>query len=191
MQRILGAAFAALLVAASPRPGTAQDALPDETAGLVVVMRHALAPGTGDPPGFRIEDCATQRNLDEGGRRQARAIGARLREAGLQGARVLSSQWCRSLETSELLDLGPVEEAPMLNSFFGRPEEERPNMEALGSFLAGLDGQSAPVVLVTHQVTVTALTGIFPASGEAVLLRADGTRDPEPIGRMAIDAPPR
>ncbi|HEY0837742.1 MAG TPA: histidine phosphatase family protein [Azospirillum sp.] len=155
----------------------------EDTAGLVVLMRHAEAPGFGDPPGMRVGDCATQRNLDDRGRAQARRMGEVLRERGIGRARVYSSQWCRCLDTARLLDLGPVEEMPALNSTIGRPEERAGKTADLRRFLAALPADGAPVVLVTHQVTITALTGIHPASGEAVLLRA-GTADPPVLGRL-------
>ncbi|CAO3409115.1 histidine phosphatase family protein [Azospirillum largimobile] len=172
-------AAALLAVLAGTRPAAAL-----ETAGLVVLMRHAEAPGVGDPPGFKLDDCATQRNLSDEGRAQAARIGERLRQLGLAKARVLSSQWCRCLETARLLDLGPVTEMPALNSFFGRQDDEKDKLVELRQFLADLPRDGQPVVLVTHQVTVTALTGIFPASGEAVLLRANGTPDPDRIDRL-------
>ncbi|CAO3453459.1 histidine phosphatase family protein [Azospirillum largimobile] len=164
--------------------GSALPAAAVETAGLVVLMRHAEAPGTGDPPGFTLDDCATQRNLSGDGRAQAERIGERLRQLGIAKARVLSSQWCRCLETARLLDLGPVKEMSALNSFIRRPEEEKDKITELRQFLADLPRDGQPVVLVTHQVTVTALTGIFPASGEAVLLRANGTPNPDQLDRL-------
>ncbi len=136
--------------------------------GSAGLLRHARAPGTGDPPGFRLGDCATQRNLDAAGREQARGIGARLREAGVQ-ARVFSSAWCRVRETAELLGLGPVEVLPALNSFFGDGSEGPEQTAAVRRFLRS-QGQEA-VILVTHQVNVTALTGIYPGDGEMVVMR--------------------
>ncbi|CAO3426708.1 histidine phosphatase family protein [Azospirillum endophyticum] len=179
-RRILMALFAAALLALP----AAMPAAALETGGLVVLMRHAEAPGTGDPPGFKLDDCATQRNLGDAGRTQAARIGERLRQLGIDQAQVLSSQWCRCLDTARLLDLGPVKEMPALNSFFGRQEEEKEMITELRQFLADLPRDGKPVVLVTHQVTVTALTGIFPASGEAILLRANGTPAPELLDRL-------
>ena len=94
-------------------------------------MRHATAPGTGDPAEFQLDDCATQRNLSAVGREQARATGARLRAAGITSAEVYSSQWCRCLETARLLGLGEVLELPALNSFFG--ERARAAEQSAGS----------------------------------------------------------
>jgi len=116
----------ALLLAASPASAQDDAALLRTLAapGGVGLMRHARAPGTGDPPGFRLGDCATQRNLDDGGRGQARELGERLRAAGLAGAAVLASPWCRTTETAVLLGLGPVTTLPALASFFGGQGEE-------------------------------------------------------------------
>jgi hypothetical protein len=91
------------------------------------MLRHAIAPGTGDPPGFDLNNCRTQRNLSEEGRIQSRLIGQRFRDQGLSEVLVFSSQWCRCLETAKLLNLGEVEELPTLNSFFAdfsREEEQ-------------------------------------------------------------------
>ena len=134
------------------------------------LMRHAVAPGTGDPANFTIGQCATQRNLSGEGRDQARKIGERFRENKIDSARVFSSQWCRCLETAQLLDLGPVEELPALNSFFRRFERQASQTGALKQWLLQQD-LSRPLVLVTHQVNITALTGIYPASGELVIVR--------------------
>lgn len=156
--------------------------------GHALMLRHALAPGTGDPAGFRLDDCATQRTLDAAGRDQARAIGKALRAAGITRAAVFSSQWCRCLETAELLELGPVTELPALNSFFGPNRDRRPaRMAALRAFLAERPVDGPPVVLVTHQVTITALTGDFARSGEGRLLRLDGTGTPAVLDAVLLD----
>lgn len=139
--------------------------------GRVVLMRHALAPGTGDPAGFRLGDCSTQRTLDASGRRQAREIGAVFRDRQVPVARVLTSQWCRCTETAALLDLAPVEEEPLLNSFFGAGERGPAQLAGLRRLLAELPRDGDTLVMVTHQVVITGLTEIFPASGEMVVLR--------------------
>jgi broad specificity phosphatase PhoE len=133
------------------------------------IMRHAIAPGGGDPPGFRLGACETQRNLSDEGRAQARAIGEVFRARGIGAATVLSSGWCRGLETAELLGLGAVAREPSLDSFFGDRALGPGRTEALRALLAAWSG--GPLVLVTHQVNITALTGVFPASGETVLVR--------------------
>jgi hypothetical protein len=150
--------------------------------GLVVLMRHARAPGVGDPAGFRLGDCATQRNLDERGRAEARATGAAFRDRRIRVARVLSSRWCRCLETAELLGLGPVEPFDPLNSFFANRGDGASHVEGIRRFVAGWAGPGN-AVMVTHQVNVTGATGLYPASGEMVVLRPrDGGI--EALGRM-------
>jgi broad specificity phosphatase PhoE len=155
-----------------------------DEGGYVVMLRHATAPGVGDPDNFRLGDCATQRNLSDEGRAEARRLGERLREQGISSADIYSSQWCRCLETAELLDLGPVEQLPALNSFFARPAERAPKLDALRRFLADLPEDGPPVILVTHQVTISALTGRSAASGEAVVLAVDGTGRPSVAGTI-------
>jgi broad specificity phosphatase PhoE len=153
-------------------PGPALDALQQlARPGHVLIMRHAHAPGGGDPSGMVIDDCATQRNLDERGRAQAKRLGARLREAGLAELRVFTSQWCRCRETGRLLDVGRVEDLPALNSFFAQPERREAQLRMLRTFLAELPRDGRPVVLVTHQVNITALTGFYPDSGDGLVLR--------------------
>ena len=155
--------------------------------GHVLMIRHASAPGTGDPEGFRLADCSTQRNLSDSGRDQARAIGSWLRARGILRARLYSSQWCRCLETAELLGFGGVTPLPALNSFFDRPADRETNLSGLRAFLAAQPQQGEPLILVTHQVTITAMTGIFPDSGEGVLLSLGGEGEPEIVGRMTFD----
>ena len=151
----------------------AWDAL--RAGGAVALVRHARAPGTGDPPGMRLDDCSTQRVLSEGGREQARALGRRLRAAGIEGVQVRSSAWCRTRETAELLGLGPVTHLQPLDSFFENRRAASDQTAALRAFLdAGKQGP--PRILVTHQVNITALVGVFPAEAELIVLL------PEPDG---------
>jgi phosphohistidine phosphatase SixA len=132
-------------------------------------MRHARAPGVGDPPNFKLEDCTTQRNLSEEGRAQARRIGNAFRERGIRVERVLSSAWCRTLETARLA-FGEAEAFAPLNSFFGQrkdePEQTREVLAVIGSWQG-----SGVLALVTHQVNVTALTREFPQEGEILVLQ--------------------
>lgn len=143
--------------------------------GRVLMLRHANAPGYGDPPGFRIGDCRTQRNLDERGRAQARATGERLRALGIREARVYSSQWCRALETGRLLGLGEVRELPALNSFFQGHAEREPTLATLRDFLARQTADGSPLILVTHQVVINAFAEEVPASGGGSIFALDGT----------------
>jgi phosphohistidine phosphatase SixA len=154
--------------------------------GHVALLRHALAPGTGDPPDFAVGDCSTQRNLSQEGREQAKRIGARFRDNGLETARVVSSQWCRCLDTAELLGLGAVEELPLLNSFFQRAQRRKPQTEALNDWLADQDIRR-PLVLVTHQVNISALTGVYVASGELVVVRIAENGKIDVLGAIETD----
>lgn len=152
--------------------------------GHIVIMRHALAPGTGDPANFELGDCATQRNLSEAGRRQAGRTGDFLRSVGVDEARVFSSQWCRCLETAQILDLGPVEPLPALNSFFEDRESGPAQTRELRAEIAEMD-LSRPVVMVTHQVNITALTRVFPSSGEMVVVKRAADGAIEVLGTIA------
>ncbi len=151
--------------------------------GYAVLLRHALAPGTGDPPEFELGDCSTQRNLSAAGQEQARRIGERLRELGLGDAPVFTSQWCRSSDTAYLLGLQPPEPLPALNSFFGRSQRRDQQMAALRRFLAA-HREGLTVVLVTHQVNITAATDVYPSSGEAVVTRILEGGALEVVGRL-------
>lgn len=148
--------------------------------GLVLLMRHARTdPGTGDPPNFRLDDCSTQRNLDAAGRRQAQAIGDRLRAERVPVDRILTSRWCRCRETAELLGLGTVEPAPAIDSFFEDRVRRDEQTRAARELAAAWTGPGN-LVMVTHQVNVTALTSVFPASGAAVVT----TPSLEVLGRL-------
>ncbi len=150
------------------------------------IMRHALAPGMGDPPDFRLNDCGTQRNLSNAGREQAIKIGKELRSNGIIHARVLSSKWCRCLETADLLGFGKVEELAVLNSFFQEYEKADAQTQALRNWLGRQDLEGA-VILVTHQVNITALTNIFPASGEIIVVKREMAGVFTVAGRILIE----
>lgn len=153
------------------------------TGEAVALIRHALAPGTGDPAGFKLEDCATQRNLSAEGRRQARQIGAAFRENGMTNAQVRSSRWCRCLETARLLDLGPVEPLPSLDSFFTQAGRGPAQTTALREWLSR-PHDGSPRVLVTHQVNITGLTGVVPRSGEMIVVQPMANGDMRVMGRL-------
>lgn len=168
---------AALLLAAVPivcatAPAGAEEAAWEalRRGGWVVLLRHALAPGTGDPPGFRLEDCTTQRNLSAEGKSQARRIGEAFRRHGIPVERVFSSRWCRCRETAALA-FGAFEPHPALDSFFADSAREKEQTEGLRRLVAEYPPVRGNLVLVTHQVNITAYTGVFPASGEMVLVK--------------------
>ncbi len=141
--------------------------------GQVVLMRHASTePGLGDPPGYRLDDCNTQRNLSPAGREEARRIGAAFRARGVPVGQVLSSRWCRCLETARLA-FGTVEPWPALDSFFDDRRREPAQTQAVRA-RAGQRPAAGTLILVTHQVNITALTGVAPAPGEIVVLTPQG-----------------
>jgi phosphohistidine phosphatase SixA len=143
--------------------------------GHFALIRHALAPGTLDPPGFQLGDCATQRNLSAEGRAQAARMGDLFRSNAIASARLYSSQWCRCLDTATLSKLGDVTPQPLLN-YFGQDRTRRaPQLEALRGWIATLD-LTQPTLLVTHQVVIAALTEASADSGEIVVMQrqADG-----------------
>jgi len=186
----------ALLIAAVvltfPFAASAADLGLVKGTGTVLMIRHAYAPGTGDPDNFDVARCETQRNLNDRGRDQAREWGDRLRGAGIEPNRILSSQWCRCMETAELMaanltGAGAVEPFWPLNSFFTAREDREKNLSALRDALADLPTDAAVVVMVTHQVTISAITGRGVSSGEGWVLKLNGTREPEVIG--SIPAP--
>ncbi|MBW2503231.1 MAG: histidine phosphatase family protein [Deltaproteobacteria bacterium] len=147
------------------------------------LLRHALAPGTGDPPGFKLDSCQTQRNLSLEGRKQAAKIGDLFREHGIDKARVFSSQWCRCLDTAQLLDLGPVESLPFLNSFYNNFEYRESQTQKLSDWLKAQTFDQ-PLVLVTHQVNITALTSVYPSSGELVIIHRTNHGEFEVVGTI-------
>ncbi|WP_245515143.1 histidine phosphatase family protein [Jiella endophytica] len=170
----VAAAIAAALAAvamATAVPAKAADAWEAARAkGTHLLMRHAIAPGTGDPANFTLGDCSTQRNLSDEGRGQAERIGAALKANAVPIDTVLTSQWCRARETAERLGFGPTEAEPALNSFFGNRGDRDRQTEALKARLFELDAAGMKAALVSHQVNITALTGVYPASGEIVVI---------------------
>ena len=149
------------------------------------LLRHAIAPGTGDPSNFVVDECSTQRNLSSEGRNQARAIGDLFRINGINKAKVFSSQWCRCLETATLLSVGSVQELPALNSFFRKYDRQQLQTQMLKKWLAQQD-LTVPTLLVTHQVNITALTNVYPSSGEMVVVKRSESGELIVAGRHQI-----
>jgi phosphohistidine phosphatase SixA len=139
----------------------------------VLLMRHADAPGFGDPPGYKLEDCSTQRNLGEGGRKQAVAIGRWLELQGVTQAKVLSSAWCRCLDTARLIDKGAVSVEPALGSFFDDMSLGQAQTKDMQKMIATrfAENKSTPLILVTHHVNIEAYTGKIVNVGDMVLVR--------------------
>ena len=176
--------FCAAAESATADEASAWSAL--RAGGHVALMRHADAPGgVGDPPGFRVEDCATQRNLSLKGRADAEKIGSRLKQEGIGFEKIVSSPWCRCTDTAKLLNLGAVETEPT----FGNVVVLRDQTETL---TAGGRARIAEwtargnLLVVTHGANIFALTGVSPASGEIVVVKGGSDRA-APVGRLLLD----
>jgi broad specificity phosphatase PhoE len=141
----------------------------------IALVRHAQAPGTGDPPGWRLDDCATQRNLSAEGRADARALGERLRAERIAIGQVLSSPWCRCLDTARLMDVGPVRAEPTFSNAFMLSERSDALKDGAQAVIRAWRGPGT-LLVVTHGNNIRALTGHSPASGEVVVVSvaADG-----------------
>ena len=142
-----------------------------QSGNAVLMIRHALAPGIGDPEEFDINDCNTQRNLDNAGREQAQAIGQWLRDHGIKNVKLFSSQWCRCMDTARLMGMGEVTPLPALNSFFESPQDREPNLSALRQFIQNKSKPGELIIMVTHQVTISGITGNWTDSGHGKLVR--------------------
>jgi len=155
----------------------------------IIFIRHALAPGYGDPSAFDVTDCSTQRNLNDVGIRQAQALGREIKTAIAAAKRpltaVLSSQWCRCLDTAAEMALGPVEAFAGLNSFFQGYADQEATLAMLTSKTASLSADDL-VIMVTHQVVIRAATGISPPSG-GLVLHNTSTGVSTPLNLIAID----
>lgn len=178
---LLLALFAATASAATPE--SIWSALREP--GAIVLFRHATAPGVGDPPQFQLGDCATQRNLDEHGRVEARRIGLAFRAHDVEVSEVLNSRWCRARDSATLAFPGRAKDEPAFDSFFERSQDEARSTAAARELLARWKGPGALVVF-THQVNITALTGVVPRSGQGIVVRVIDERI-EVIGRVDPD----
>jgi phosphohistidine phosphatase SixA len=154
--------------------------------GYVALMRHTEAPGGfGDPPGFRVDDCATQRNLSAKGRADAAKIGTRLKLEGIAIEKIVSSPWCRCKDTATLLNLGAIE----TEATFGNVVVLRDQRESLAAGARALIAKwtgRGNLLVVTHGANIAALTSISPASGEIVVVRS-GSGGIEPVGRLMLN----
>ncbi len=149
-----------------------------------VLMRHSLAPGTGDPANFELGDCSTQRNLSEAGRNQARRTGEAFKERNIQVKEVLSSQWCRCLDTAKLMDLGTVKPFSPLNSFFRDRSTQTEQTTQVRDFILEQKNIPGVTIMVTHFVNISALTRSGVSSGELVIIKVDQRDQLEVVGRI-------
>ena len=142
--------------------------------GYVLLMRHSLAPGVGDPENFSLNDCSTQRTLSDLGRQDARDIGKWLERRQIKITRVESSRWCRAKETAELLNLGKVRLNRNLDSLFEESDLlNHPQTIRVRKQIVDYRNKTGLLILVGHFVNISALTNVGVASGEGVLVRAD------------------
>ena len=166
-----------LIVVCVSSAAAAEDAAPLWAAlragGQVALVRHAAtAGGAGDPAGFRLDDCATQRNLTDQGRREARRLGEKFRAERVSVGKVLSSQWCRCRETAALMDLGPAELAATFNNAFTLRDRVDELTAGARAIVAAWSGPGT-LVVVTHGANILPLTGIMPEEGGVVVVEAE------------------
>lgn len=173
--------FALLLALALPAAAFADEALWSKLrqGGNVLLIRHASTEaGLGDPPGFKLGDCATQRNLSEAGRDEARRLGRLLKFRAVSFSEVRSSQWCRCLETARLAFGEEPQPWPVLNSLHANPGGEAALLKEVGALAASVK-PPRNLVLVTHNFNIQALMGISPSTAEIIVVRSEG-------GKLAV-----
>ena len=157
-----------------------------QRGGQVVLVRHALTdPGVGDPPGFKLDDCSTQRNLSDAGRAEARRLGASLRGRGIPVARVLASPWCRTRETARSAFGREADVEPALSNLFEYGENRERQLAAFRTLVANAPKQGN-LVMVTHGSTTLAFTGLSPATAEMVIVTPDGAGGFRVAGRIPL-----
>lgn len=155
--------------------------------GYVLLMRHALAPGIGDPENFQINDCSTQRNLSAEGRLQAAEIGQWLKETKIKILRVESSRWCRAKETARLLEVGQVRLNKNLDSLFTESDiANHPQTLQIRRAIVAHRDKRGLLVMVGHYVNITALTGVGVESGAGVIVKADKSGRIKVLGETPV-----
>lgn len=163
-----------------------------ERGGAIVLLRHAVTEaGIGDPPGFAVSKCETQRNLSQQGRRDAARIGEAFKRRKIPVSEVLSSRWCRCIDTATLA-FGRATPAPMLDSMFNEENSARARKIKMvrDAILQRQDraGQApGNLILVTHQQNILAIVDVSPASGEMIVTEADSKGNLQVVGRIAPD----
>ena len=148
-----------------------------QSADYVLLMRHALAPGVSDPAHYTLEDCKTQRNLNDEGRKQAQAAGQWLKQQGITSADVQSSAWCRCKDTAVLLGFGGITVEPALNSFFNEMHTAKAQNQKLEKFVANQlkTKSNKALILVTHHVNIYEFAGVNIGSGDMVLAKVSAS----------------
>jgi len=143
----------------------------------VLLMRHADAPGYGDPRGYQLNQCSTQRNLGEAGKRQAQLTGEWLAKQGISKAQVYSSPWCRCFDTATLLNKGAVTKEAALGSFFDDMSQAKKQTDDLAKLIQDerIKYPKAPIIMVTHHVNIQSFTGKVVNSGDMVLVKVNSS----------------
>jgi phosphohistidine phosphatase SixA len=145
--------------------------------GYVALIRHASAPGpAGDPADYKLDDCATQRNLSEQGRVEARALGERFRTQQVKVGKVVSSQWCRCRQTAELMNIGPVEDASTFNNAFVLNSAYDALRAGARATIGAWRGPGT-LVVVTHGQNIFSMLGFHPREGEVVVVAPEPTAE--------------
>ena len=169
-----------LLISLSIQPSYANELLiwdklnTSSAKGYVLLLRHSLAPGVGDPENFKLGDCSTQRNLSQEGRDDASEIGAWIKRQKVKIYRVESSRWCRARQTAKLLDIGKVKLNKNLDSLFRESNlESHPKTLKTKQQIISHRSKSGLLVLVGHYVNIAALVGVGVDSGEGVIVKAN------------------
>ena len=134
----------------------------------VIFLRHALAPGNGDPPNFNVNYCSTQRNLDQAGIVQSRMIGNALKKLGIKFSKIYSSFWCRCKDTALNMEVGEFKTHAGLNSFYEKHADRKLTLIKLNNLVNSFDKSGGPYLLVTHYVNILAFTGLSTSSGGMV-----------------------
>ena len=144
---------------------------PAQEGNKIILIRHALAPGTGDPSGFRIDDCSTQRNLNKAGIDQSKRIGKLFKKNNILIDAVLSSQWCRCKDTAKHA-FKKYKEFPELNSTFRSSNDKKTKIQIkkLKNFIENWNSNGGNLILITHYVIISAVTEAVPRSGEIVVI---------------------
>jgi len=186
------AAMAILLLAAAPARAQETDAAWAALAGdgAVAIIRHAKAPGPSpDPPGARLEDCATQRNLSPEGRAQAAKLGALWRARRVKVGKAISSPWCRCIDTARLMGLGAPAIDHALYNLLARPPDREAKVAAFQKLIREWKGPGT-LVLVTHGISMRAAVGVEGGEGGVVVVRPDSART-EGFRLVGIIPPPK
>jgi len=167
--------MAALVFCLSPLLANANLATDLSDGQHVLLMRHADAPGYGDPKGYQLDQCSTQRNLGDYGKKQSALIGEWLKNQGVKSANIISSPWCRCIDTAKLLNLGPVKISPALGSFFDDMSLEKQQTKELEKLIQVQlkENSKTPLILVTHHVNIQAYTGKVVNVGDMVLVKVN------------------